>query len=193
MKDSDLTAELNRWAAEGSGALNDLLPKVYDELRSLARAHLSRSSSATLQPTVLVHEAYLRLIGHAVEPFADRREFFALSSRLIRHILVDHIRMRQSRKRGGDLSLISMDGAGGEALDRASAEPVVDLLALHQALEHLEAKHPVQARVVELRFFGGLTFPEVAETVGLSLATVERHWSFGRRRLGALLGASEAR
>lgn len=191
MTEESLTARLNRWAGEGGEALNELFPEIYDELHLLARSHLSRSrhSGVTLQPTVLVNEAYLRLSSHTVKPFADRQEFFALASRLIRHILVDHVRRRLSQKRGGDVAIVPLQQADTATGSPQTGAAPLDLLSLNQALERLESQFPAQARVIELRFFGGLTQPEIAETLNLSLSTVERHWSVGKRRLATFLAS----
>lgn len=190
IEDPDLTAHLERWAKEGREGLDEIFPRIYDEMHSLARIHLGRygrgrSEGVTLQPTVLVHEAYLRLSEHSVTPFANRQEFFAFASKVIRHVLVDHVRNRSRVKRGGELERIPLESVMGRA-ETGGLDPS-GLLGLDQALRRLQSSHPEQARVVEMRFFGGLTHSEIAEVSGVSLATVERQWSIGKRRLAHLL------
>ncbi|MDA8016838.1 MAG: ECF-type sigma factor [Thermoanaerobaculia bacterium] len=159
-------------------------------MRSLALAHLRSlevGRGGTLQPTVLVNEAYLRLSDRLPAPFANRREFFAFASRVLRHILVDYVRQRSRQKRGGAMQRVTLEAARGAAAPKGVA--TIDLLSLHQALDRLETSHPDHARVVELRFFGGLTHKEIADVSGSSLSTVERQWSVGKRRLALLMSA----
>lgn len=132
--DPELTDSINRWARDGATALDAFFPQVYDELRALARAHLDRAGQRhrpTLQPTVLVNEAYLRLNRRDVRPFANRREFFAFASRIIRHILVDHVRHRLRDKRGAGAERVSLD-AVVDVADRSGGLDPLDLLELHQ-------------------------------------------------------------
>ena len=156
---------------------------VYDELRRLAAYHLNRERpDHTLQPTALVHEAYLRLCDKAQVDWNSRAHFFGAASRLMRRILVDHARARLAAKRGGPRLRVS----GVE--DFASAEgPDIDLLALDEALNELSMLDAQQGRIVDVRFFGGLSLEETAECLGISLATVKRDWTTAkawlRRRL----------
>lgn len=172
---------LRAWADEGDRqALDRLLPLVLDELRRLAAYQFKRQGSGhTLQPTALVHEAYLRLVGSEARGFENRHQVFALASRLIRDVLVDHARAKRAQKRGGERQRVPLLQALGIAEGSDSAA----VLAVHQALERLEALDSRQGRVVELRFFGGLTLAEVASVLELPLATVERDWSVARRWL----------
>lgn len=152
-----------------------LAPLVYDELRRLAGAYLRREAPGqTLQPTALVHEAYLRLAG-AGSPWRDRQHFVGIAARSMRQILVERARARGAQKRWGHLDRASLV----ESLNAARPEP--DMLpALDEALARLEAIDPEQARIVELRFFGGLTVEETAAAVGVSPATLKRRWSLAR-------------
>ena len=161
----------------GDGSAADrLLPLVYAELRARARRYLrSGRSGDTLQPTALVHEAYLRLVGHAPEHWHGRTHFFAVAAIAMRQILIDHARHHGRVKRGGELQRVTL----GEAVAPAGL-PDVDLLALGQALERLAALNERQARIVELRFFAGLTVEEVAEALGLSKRSVEVDWAFAK-------------
>lgn len=142
--------------------------RVYDELRSLAERYMGRErADHTLQPTALVHEAYLRVAG-AGTPIVDRTHFMALGARTMRRILVDHARRTRAAKRGGGAEKVTLD------LDRDGADPAVtyDLVELHDALEVLAGTHPRKARVIELRYFGGLEVQEIADHLGVSRRTV---------------------
>jgi RNA polymerase sigma factor (TIGR02999 family) len=161
-----------------------LLPLVYDELRCLAAARLAEEPSGnTLQPTALVHEAYLRLVGApGGEHWNHRGHFFAAAAEAIRRILVEHARRKKRHKHGGQRRRLSLEEA--ESIVQAPSE---DLPALDEALTRLTAHDPIKAEVVKLRFFAGLTMPEIAQTLDLSLATVERHWTYARLWLYAEL------
>ena len=176
----DVTRLLNEWAADGHpDSLDQVVGRVFRELKAIARNRLSAAPDLSLQPTELVHEAYMRLRKTSASGFEDRSRFFALASRLIRTVLVDHARERQARKRGGGYEVGSFEDLGDPSIE-------LDLdrtLALDYALKRLEATHPRQSRVVELRLFGGLSIPEIADTLICSQPTVERDWSLGRRRL----------
>jgi RNA polymerase sigma factor (TIGR02999 family) len=180
-----VTQLLSRWAEEGPAALHALMPAVYQELRRLARHHLAdRQAGESLQPTGLVNEAYLHLQACAPAVFVNRHQFYAFASRLLRHILVDGLRRRGRQKRGGDRPAIDFS----ENLASPARLPGPELLIdLDRALEKLEELAPEQARVVELRFFAGLTQLEISEVLDLSVATVERHWAAGKRRLARYL------
>ena len=175
----NVTQLLRDWSAGDQQALDRLMPLVYDELRRLARSHLRHEQhQLSLQPTALVHEAYLQLADQPQVSWENRAQFFGLAAQLMRNILVDHARARQADKRGGGALQVSLSAV--DQLGRVDREPDVALLALDDALNRLAAYNPQHSRIVELRFFGGLTIPETAEVLGLSHATVERNWSFAR-------------
>jgi len=172
----NVTQMLVDWSNGHPEALDQLMPLVYDELRRLARHHLRRERpDHTLQPTALVHEAYLRLVEQKNLRWQSRAQFFGIAARLIRQILVQHARTHGRRKRGGDADKVSLEEAVG-----LTDEPPVALVALDDALIGLAAIDPQQSRIVELRFFGGLTEEEVAEVLGVSLRTVEREWRIAK-------------
>lgn len=175
--DTDAVTRLVQDARGGDPrAADQLLPVLYAELRRLARARLrDERPGHTLQATALVHEVYLRLVDQTRVQWQDRNHFFAVAAQAIRRILVDHARGRARRKRGGGAPQVPLE----EAVD-AAAPFEVDLLELHRALDHLAAQNPLPARVVELRFFGGLTSEESAAVLGISPRTAERHWQFAR-------------
>ncbi len=157
-------------------SLDSLLPVVYQELRRLAANYLRRERPGqTLQPTALVHEAYLRLMKDRPERWQNRAHFCAIAAHSMRQILIERARARDAIKRGGGVPRVTLD----EALVGGSS-PSFDLLALDEALERLAAVDPEQARLVELRFFGGLTVEETAEAMNISPATVKRHWTMAR-------------
>jgi len=171
----EVTALLRDWSGGDQRALERLLPLVYGELRKLAASYMRRErSDHTLQPTALVHEAYLRLVDQRAVDWRNRAHFFGIAARMMRRILVDHARRRQAAKRDGAAYRIS----GSADSDEAERDP--DLLALDVALDGLEALDPRQARIIELRFFGGLTVEETAEVAGISTATVKREWQTAR-------------
>jgi len=155
-----------------------LLPAVYEELRRLASSYLRRERDAqSLQPTALVHEVYLRMLHDKPMLFQNRAHFCAIAATTMRRILVERARARHALKRGGVAPRITLDESLAE--DR-SVQQSVDVEALDQALERLEAIDPARARIVELRYFGGLSVEETAEELGISPATVKRHWSVAR-------------
>lgn len=164
------------WGHGDQAALDKLMPLVYDELRRLANNYLRREAAGhTLQPTALVNEAYLRLVGQKTN-WQNRAHFFAISAKLMRRILVDHARQRQAVKRGGsEQQRISITSA-----ETIMKQPAIDLLALNEALDELARMDPQQGRIVELKFFGGLSIEETAEVLGISHATVERDWKVAR-------------
>jgi RNA polymerase sigma factor (TIGR02999 family) len=174
---SDVTRILSAIERGEPGAPEQLLPLVYDELRKLAAARLARERPGhTLQPTALVHEAYVRLVDAGGERRWDGRgHFFAAAAEAMRRILVDGARRKRSGKRGGGLARHAAD-----ALELAAPEPAEDLLALDAALDRLAAKDPVKARLVTLRHFAGLTIAEAAETLGISTTTANRYWAYAR-------------
>ena len=157
-------------------AREQLLPLVYAELRRLAGGYMSRERPHhTLQPTALVHEAYLRLIDQRRVDWKSRAQFVGLAAVMMRRILINHARDRAASKRGGDAERVSLSLAGD-----AFPRPQLDLIAIHDALDRLATIDPRKGRIVELRFFGGLTTEEIAELLQVSPATVERDWSFAR-------------
>jgi len=170
----EITTLLRAWA-RGDGAARDRLAGVvYADLRRLAGARLRQGASPTLNPSDLCHEAFLRLIGQ--EPrFEGRAHFFAVAAVMIRRVLVDHARARRARKRGG--AVVRVDLSKAEA---AVAPRDVDVVALDEALLKLAALDVEQARVVELRYFGGLAFDEIAEAMGTSVSTAKRSWTSAR-------------
>jgi RNA polymerase sigma factor (TIGR02999 family) len=171
-----VTQLLIRFRAGERGVLDSLLPLVYDRLQQLARRHLRKErSSHTLQSTALVHEAYLRLADQDAAAWQTRTHFFAVAANLMREILVDHARRHKSAKRGGGAFRVTLDERL-ELLPQAD----LDLLALDDALVALAEVDPAKARLVELRFFGGLTIEESADVLQMSVATVKRHWSLAR-------------
>jgi len=186
---SDVTRLLDAAAAGDRKAAADLLPLVYDELRQLAAARMAAESpEQTLQPTALVHEAYLRLIGSADEPrWENRGHFFAAAAEAMRRILVDAARRKRTEKHGGHRRRIALT-------DVPAYPEVVDeqLLALDQALTRLAAEDPVAARVVELRHFAGLSIEDAAATLGLSRATAYRHWTYARAWLRDAVSRAES-
>jgi RNA polymerase sigma-70 factor, ECF subfamily len=171
-----ITQLLVKWGDGDRTALDKLMPLLYDELHKLAAAYLRRERNHhSLQPTALINEMYMRLIEQKSGRWQNRAQFFGLTAKLMRNILVDHARQQQAAKRGGPHYCLSLSKA-----DRIGSKPEVEMLALDEALTDLARTHPEHSRVVELRFFGGLTIEETAAALGLSHATVEREWSFAR-------------
>ena len=171
-----ITQLLVRWSEGENAALDELMPLVYKELRRLAKSYLRGDRlNHSLQPTALVHEAYLRLVDQKNMSWQGRAQFFGMAAKMMRGILVDHARKRLAAKRGGQQLRLSLSNA-----QRLTSKEEVDLLGLDDALKNLEASNPDYSRVVELRFFGGLTIEETADVMGISHATVERYWSFAR-------------
>jgi len=166
---------LARWEAGDEEALRQLLPLIYKELHRIAHQHLRKERpDHTLQSTALVHEAYLRFVRQGPAHFENREHFFAISAQLMRQILTEHARRRRAAKRDGGFKL-TLDAAG--ALTRKRG---VDLLALDDALNELARLDPQQSRIVEMRFFGGLSIEETAQVMGISSATVKRYWATAR-------------
>ncbi|HEY2250242.1 MAG TPA: sigma-70 family RNA polymerase sigma factor [Planctomycetaceae bacterium] len=184
---SEVTRILEAIGSGDTGALERLLPLVYDELRRLAAAKLAHEARGhTLQATALVHEAYLRLIAGAEPRFQTRGHFFTAAAEAMRRILIDRARSRGRQKRGGGARRLELND-----LDLASPPPDDDLLALDEALSKLEAEDPVKANLVKLRFFAGLTVEQAATALGISRATADRYWSFARAWLFHEIGACE--
>jgi RNA polymerase sigma factor (TIGR02999 family) len=185
---TEITALLHAHAAGDTAALEQLLPRVYGELRRIARIRLRRERSGhTLAPTDLVHEAYLKLLPVERVDWRSRAHFFAIASRAMRNVLVDHAVRRGAAKRGAGATVIAI-----EDHDAATEQPLDDLMALSEALTRLEQLDARQARVVECRFFGGLSLEETAEALNTSPATVSRDWTFARAWLHHELGSTPA-
>lgn len=182
----DVTTLLARWQAGESGARDRAADVVYPELRRIAAAYLRRERvNHTLQPTALVHEAFLRLVDAGRLRFDDRQHFFALAAQLMRHVLVDHARAALAQKRGGDAARVSLDGIDLPDHHVAAGR----FLELHDALDRLTAQDPRKARVIELRYFGGLTLDETAALLGISIATAHREQRFAEAWLSETLSA----
>lgn len=171
-----VTQLLLRWSNGDKTALDDLMPVVYNELRRLAGIYLRRESpNNTMQPTALVHEAYLKLVDQKDVSWQNRAQFFGMAAKMMRNILVDHARQQKAAKRGGNQLKLSLTN-----IERLGSMPNIDLIALDEALNNLAAIKSQHSRIVELKFFGGLTIEEIAEVLEISHATVERDWNFAR-------------
>jgi RNA polymerase sigma factor (TIGR02999 family) len=171
----DVTRLLNELAGQ-QDVLPQLIPLVYDELRHLAAAYLRRERAGhTLEPTALVNEAYLKLVDQKSVHWHDRAHFLSIAAQLMRRILVDHARARHATKRGGDQQAVPLDDAIPAALPRLE-----DVVTVDELLTRLASMDPQQARVVELRVFGGLTIEETADVIGISPATVKRDWNLAK-------------
>jgi RNA polymerase sigma factor (TIGR02999 family) len=174
---SDVTQMLADWGKGDQDALARLMPLVYDELRRLAASYLRRERPGhTLQATALVNEAYMRLIDQKRMNWQNRAHFFGIAAQMMRRILVDHARGHLYAKRGGGAKKLSLDAA----MQLPEQEQEVDLRALDEALNKLETFAPRQSRIIELRYFGGLSIEATAEVLGLSPATVKREWNMAR-------------
>lgn len=170
---SDITQLLVEWNGGNQAALERLMPLVYEELRRIARRHLrNEPQTRTLQTTALVHEAYLRLIDQTRINWQNRAQFFGIAAQMMRRILVDHARKRLRDKRGGKAVVLSLDDNSIDVSDERAAE----LVALDEALRKLAEQEPAKAKLVELRYFGGLSIEETAEVLGVGTATVIRQW-----------------
>lgn len=181
---NQITVLLGRWSKGEQAAREELVPLVYEELRRLARYCLmGQRPDHTLQSAALVHEAYLRLVGHNSVRWDDRVHFFAVAGQLMRRILVDHARKKGAEKRGGEHITVALDEHLAPAKQRE-----LDVVALDDALNELARLDPQQCRVVELRFFAGLSIEETAQALGISPATVKRDWSVARAWLYRELG-----
>jgi len=170
----------------------EMMPLVYQELRSLARAFLTRERPGhTLQATALVHEAYLRLLGNGPAQWDNRRHFFAAAAEAMRRILVEHARRKHSLKRGGAHRRVDLED--GLPAISSPCDRIDDLLGLSDALDRLAAEDPTMAELVKLHFFAGLSLDEAAEAVGISRATAYRHWAFARAWLHDVMSGGETR
>jgi RNA polymerase sigma factor (TIGR02999 family) len=186
---ADVTELLARWKAGDEHALENLMPVVYGELRRLAEHYMrAERTGHTLQPTALVHEAYLRLVSTRDPRFENRVHFYGAAARAMRRILVDHARQRGARKRSRSTATIDLD-----RVPAAAIEVSADLVALDASLDRLAAIASRAARVVELRYFGGLSIGETAAFLAIGPATVKRHWTFARAWLYRDLTGEEPR
>jgi RNA polymerase sigma factor (TIGR02999 family) len=186
--EDQVTRLLSAWTGGDRQALDELIPLVYGELHRIAkRAWGAQKSDHTLQPTVLIHEAYLKLVGQGERTFQSRTHFFAVASMAMRQVLVNHAEASLAQKRGGGAAIVPLQEAD-EAVHREARE----VLALHDALERLAELDRRKAQVVELRYFGGLSIEETAEALGISTITVTRDWQAARAWLARELGASQA-
>lgn len=172
----NVTELLNDWSKGNKEALDQLVPLVYDELRRQAARYLRREQVGhTLQTTALIHEAYLRLVDQRSVHWQNRAQFFGIAGQMMRRILVDHARTKKRAKRGGSDIRVSLDQAVA-----ISSKKDLDIVALDEALGRLEEIDPQQSRIVELRFFSGLSVEETAAVLGISAATVKRDWSVAK-------------
>jgi RNA polymerase sigma-70 factor (ECF subfamily) len=177
---------LQRWSDGDSGAFDQLMPLVYGELRRMARRYMGQQPSGhTLQTTALIHEAYLRLVGQEEKRWENRAHFFGVAAQAMRHILVDYARARSTAKRGGEARAVSLEETAIVSDERAA-----ELVALDDALEGLARLSPRQSRVVELRYFGGLSVTETAEVLKVSPDTVTRDWNQAKAWLYRALNRS---
>ncbi|HYL70869.1 MAG TPA: sigma-70 family RNA polymerase sigma factor [Candidatus Dormibacteraeota bacterium] len=185
----EVTRLLLQWSGGDSAALEALWPLVYEELRVMAARHLQGERRAhTLQRTALVHEAFLRLVDQNQVDWRGRAQFYGLASQMMRRVLVDHARRRLAQKRGGNAQRVSLDETGAAVGDGAAFPDAlaltdnsgVDLGAIDAALKRLESMDPQQGKLVELRFFGGLSIADTATVLGVSAATVKREWAVAR-------------
>jgi RNA polymerase sigma factor (TIGR02999 family) len=172
----DVTSLLTAWGKGDPNALNELMPLVYNELHRMAqRAWRGMNQGVTLQPTALINEAYLKLTGSGNTTFQNRAHFFAVACTAMRQILVNHARSRHAGKRGSGQIAVSIDD-----VQPAAHQEAAEVVALHEALQRLEAIDPRKSRVVEMRYFGGLSIEETAESLGVSVITVNRDWRLAR-------------
>lgn len=174
MENHEVTELLARWGGGDKDVLERLLPMVYAELHRMAAGYLRRERiDHTLQPTALINEAYLRLVGSSNVSWESRAHFFGIAARVMRRILVDHARQHQADKRGAAIEKVAIDAAN----EPGSKQEDVDLVALDAALSRLAELDPEQSKLVELRYFAGLTIEEAAQTMSLSVATARRRWT----------------
>jgi RNA polymerase sigma-70 factor, ECF subfamily len=175
---------LSDWSGGNQEALDELMPLVYNELHRIARrAWTGQNPGHTLQPTVLIHEAYLKMAGQGEKTFESRAQFFALASMAMRQVLVNHAHSNLTQKRGGDKQVVPLDDVEPGAQRQAR-----EVIALNEALKELEKLDPRKSRVVELRYFGGMSIEETAEALQVSTITVTRDWQAARAWLARELG-----
>lgn len=171
-----VTKLLKRWSSGNESAFDDLMPIVYDELRRMAKGYMNRQDSGhTLQTTELIHEAYLKLAGSEARDLKNRAHFFGVAAKAMRHILVDYARSKSSEKRGGDRQRISM-----VENQFVSDEKSDEIVALDEAMSKLDELDERKSKVVEMKFFGGLTVEEISKVLKVSAMTVKRDWSFAK-------------
>ena len=180
-----VTQLLDEFTAGRRDAMDELIPLLYDELHRIAHHHMARERIGhTLNTTGLVHEAFVRLVGLEHIEWQGRVHFLAMASRAMRRVLIDYAKARSREKRGGGEAIhVSLEAAAGLPADTAQ-----DLLALDEALNRLEAENPRHCRLVEYRFFGGLSLEDTAQAMGISVATVKRDWTLCRAWLNRMLG-----
>ncbi len=175
---TDITGLLRRWSSGDPDALERVIPLIYEECRRIAAKQLRRETPGhTLDPTDLVHELYLKLVDQRHATWENRAQFFGVAAKLMRRILVDYARTRQAQKRGGSAIFVSLDRVADET---PATTPVAEVLAIDAALDRLAAQDAEQVRIVELRFFAGLTVEETAHVVGRSPRTVKREWALAK-------------
>jgi RNA polymerase sigma-70 factor, ECF subfamily len=180
-----VTVLLEQWNNGDQAALDRLMPLIYEELRKMAKRYMRQQNPGhTLQTTALIHEAYLRMVKHTEKQFENRAHFFGVAAQAMRHILVDYARARQTARRGGAARPISLEEAA-----LVTAERGAELVAFDEALKELEKVSKRQSRVVELRYFGGLSVDETATVLSVSPETVMRDWSMARTWLHRALSA----
>ncbi|GMU33949.1 MAG: hypothetical protein AMXMBFR20_18210 [Planctomycetia bacterium] len=183
-----VTQMLKQVSAGDPRASSELLPLVYAELRKLAQSRMTKTPPGnTLQPTALVHEAYMRMVGSDAPSWNSRGHFFAAAAQAMRQILVEQVRRKASLKRGGEFDRVAVDPG-----ELAIAEPSEDILALDEALKELEKRDPRKAQLVNLRFFAGLTTEEAAAALGISVPTAERDWRFVKALLHSQLSETDS-
>ncbi|MEW6735635.1 MAG: sigma-70 family RNA polymerase sigma factor, partial [Acidobacteriota bacterium] len=176
VQQDDITILLEQWSGGDKAAFNQLFDIVYKELRRIAESYIRKERPAhTLQPTALVHEAYLRLVDQKRGSFQSRAHFFGLAARIMRHILVDYARLQSAEKRGNDQEKVSLD----EAITFPRTANF-DLIAIDDALTSLAKVSPRQTNVVELKFFGGLSMEEIGEALGVNRRTIDRDWQMAK-------------
>lgn len=169
--DEPITILLNKFAGGDKSAIDRLVPALYPELKKLARIYMRNENLGhTLQPTALVHQAYMRLVKQDQPDFRSRAHFMGVAAHIMRQILIDHARIRDAEKRGGDIAKLPLEG-----IDVASADRPPSILAIDDALTELARTDPLKGRLIEMRFFGGLTAEESAEVLNIPIAEVRRH------------------
>jgi RNA polymerase sigma factor (TIGR02999 family) len=184
-----ITQLLVAWSSGDQTALDELMPLVYGELRRMARRYMARQPPEhTLQTTALIHEAYMKLVGQEEKHWQNRAHFYGVAAQAMRHILVDYARARHAAKRGGDARAVTLEEAAVAANER-----VADIVALDDALNRLEKLAPRQSRVVELRYFGGMSVEETSQVLNVSPETVTRDWRMAKAWLLRELQPDEAR
>ena len=173
---SDATVLLNAVDQGDAKAAHELFTTLYDELRHLAAAKMAQEAPGqTLQPTALVHEAWLRLVGAKNSSFRNSAHFFSTAAEVMRHILIDRARRKRTERHGGRLERVELDG-----FELTAPGPDDEMLAVHEALDTLRLQYPVQAEFVKLRYFAGLSNEEVSQVLGISLSTINNYWNFSR-------------